>query len=165
MIRYSYVSLIIPCDAQSAVTITEILGVQPTRVREYKSWGHREDGDREELLHHSWELDSPKSHTDCNPTERLAALADVIEPFASRLPNLRPQFRAWVDILYHITPQHARGVTGEFDWFRVPAELMRRYGAWDLDVSYETIWFDHPDWVSPARRSWWGRLLESLQRP
>ncbi len=50
------------------------------------------------------------------------------------------------DILYHITPQHARGVTGEFDWFRMPAELMRRYGAWDLDVSYESIWFDHPDW-------------------
>lgn len=163
MIRYSHVSLIIPCDAQSAETITEILGVRPTRVRECTSLGHRVDGDRAERLYQSWELDSPKNHIDCDPTQRLDALADAIEPFASRLPNLRPQFSAWVDILYHMTPQHACGVTGEFDWIRMPAELMRRYGAWGLDVSYESIWFDHHDWVSPARRSWWSRLLQAFK--
>ncbi len=164
MIRYSHVSLLIPCDAKSAATITTALGVQPTRIREDKSQGQREGGGWEEHIHHTWMLDSPKSHTDGDPTARLYALADTIEPFASRLPSLRPQFRAWVDIIYHITPQHPHGVMGEFDWFRMPAELMRRYSAWDLDVSYESFWFDHPDWISPTRGGWWSRLFESFKR-
>jgi hypothetical protein len=149
MIRYSHVSLLIPCDAESAATITALLGVQPTAVREGKTQGQREDGSWQESIHQTWTLDSPKSHTDGDPTARLYALADIIEPFAPRLPSLRPRFSPFVDIVYHVTPQHPHGITGEFDWFRMPAELMRRYGMWDLSVSYESFWFDHPDWIHP----------------
>ena len=39
-----------------------------------------------------------------------AALADLIEPFAMRLPNIRPRFNAWVDVVYHITPRGFCGV-------------------------------------------------------
>ena len=56
-------------------------------------------------------LDSAKSHTDGDPTARLYALANVIEPFALRLADLRPKVSPFVDIIYHITPQHPRGVT------------------------------------------------------
>jgi len=149
MIRYSHVSLLIPCDAESAATITALLGVQPTAVREGKTQGQREDGSWQESIHQTWTLDSPKSHTDGDPTARLYALAYIIEPFAPRLPSLRPRFSPFVDIVYHVTPQHPHGITGEFDWFRMPAELMRRYGMWDLSVSYESFWFDHPDWIHP----------------
>ena len=164
MIRYSHVSLLIPCDAESAATVTELLGVQPTRVRESKTQSAKLDGGGwEEHIHHTWMLDSPKSHTDGDPTARLYALADAIEPFASRLPSLRPRFSPFVDIIYHVTPQHPHGVTGEFDWFRMPAELMRRYSAWDLSVSYESFWFDHPDWIRPQPQGWWSRILETLR--
>ena len=154
MIRYSHVSLLIPVDSESATIITAQLGVEPTRVRESKSQTRAADGIMRDISNHTWMFDSPKSHTDGDPTARLYSLADAIEPFAARLPSIRPQFNPWIDILYHVTPQHPHGVTGEFDWFRMPAELMRRYGAWDLNVSYEAFWFNHPDWVSPSRRSW-----------
>lgn len=163
MIRYSHVSLLIPCDATSAATITALLGVQPTVVRESKIWESSEDGSRLESTSHTWSLDSPKSHTDGTPTDRLYALAELIESFASRLPSLRPKFSPSVDILYHVTPQLPHGVFGEFDIFSMPAELMRRYGQWDLSVSYEAMWFDHPDWVAPKQQGWWSRLLASLR--
>ena len=134
MIRYSHVSLLIPCAADSAGTITASLGVQPTRIRESKSHGQREDGSWRESTDCTWMLDSPMNHTDGDPTARLYALADVVESFSSRLPSLRPRFSPWIDIVYHITPQSPHGVTGEFDWFRMPAELMRRYSAWDLGI-------------------------------
>ncbi len=164
MILYSHVSLLISCDAGNAATITELLGVQPTLVRESKTMGQGEDGSWQESTHHTWTLHSPKSHTDGDPTARLHALADLIEPFASRLPSLHPQFSPSIDIIYHITPQHPDGITGEFDWFQMPADLMRRYGAWDLSVSYESFWFDHPDWIPPQPQPWWRRILESLRR-
>lgn len=155
MIKYSHVSFIVLCDATGSVdTITTTLGVEPTRIKEDSTFSRKDDVDFEEVLHYTWMLDSPKSHDEGDPTARLYALADVIEPFASRLPGLLPQFRPWVDILYHVTPQHSHGVRGEFDWFRMPAELMRRFGAWDLGISYEMIWFDHPEWASPKRQSW-----------
>ncbi len=141
MIRYSHVSLLIPCDANSATTITAALGVQPTRIRESRTQGQGDDGSWHETTHHTGTLDSPKSHTDGDPTARLYALADIIEPFASHLPSLRPQFDPWVDIVYHVTPQHPHGVTGEFDWFRMPAELMRRLSAWDLSISVTPVEF------------------------
>ena len=164
MIRYSHVSLLIPCDTASAATITTRLGVQPTTIRESDGMERRGDGSWQVSTHHAWVLDSPMSHADGDPTARLSALADVIEPFASRLPSIRPQFKPFVDIVYHVTPQRPNGVMGEFDWFTMPAELMRRYGAWDLCVSYESFWFDHPDWVSPKRRGWWSRILGSLMK-
>ena len=163
MIKYSHVSLLIPCTADNAATITMLLGVQPTRVREEKSQAQREGGGWEEHIHHSWMLDSPKNHTDGNPTARLYALADVIAPFASRLPSLQPQFRPWIDIIYHVTPQNSHGVFGEFDWFQMPADLMRRYGEWELNVSYESFWFDHPDWRQPKQQGWWARMKASLR--
>ena len=162
MIRYSHVSLMIPCAAESAATITSGLGVQPTRIREEKLYV-REAGSSEQQIWHAWMLDSPKTHTEGDPTVRLYALADAIEPFGSRLETLRPQFRAWIDIVYHITPQHPRGLKGEFDWFRMPAELMRRYAAWDLDVSYESFWFDHPDWVRPKPRGFLSAVLDTFR--
>ena len=139
MIRYSHVSLLIPCDADSAATVTATLGVQPTRIRDTKTQGQADDGSWKESIHHTWMLDSPKSDTEGDPTARLYALADIIEPFASRLSSLRPRFDPWVDIVYHTTPQHPHGVTGEFDWFRMPSELMRRYSVWDLSISYEVF--------------------------
>ena len=163
MIRYSHVSLLILCDADGAPAITTTLGVQPTRIREDKIQGQRDDGQFEEQIHHTWTLDSPKGHTDGDPTARLYALADVIEPFAMRLPSLRPRFRPFVDIVYHITPQHPHGVTGEFNWFRTPADLMRRYGTWELDISYETFWFDHPDWGAFRKPGWLKRAMKSLR--
>ncbi|HEY2415451.1 MAG TPA: hypothetical protein VGI40_24625 [Pirellulaceae bacterium] len=163
MIRYSHVRLQIPCDSASAATITAQLGVQPTAVEESKVHGQREDGSWQESTHHAWVLDSPLSQVDGDPTTRLSALADIIEPFALRLPSIRPHFRPFVDIVYHVTPQRPNGVMGEFDWFTMPAELMRRYGAWDLCVSYESFWFDHPDWVSPKQRGWWRRMLGLLR--
>jgi hypothetical protein len=117
MIRYSHVSLLIPCDAESGAIITAQLGVQPSSVRESKTQISKPEGGWEEHTDHTWTFDSPKSHNDCDPTARLYALADVIEPFASRLPSIRPQFRPFVDIVYHVTPQHRHGITGEFDCF------------------------------------------------
>jgi hypothetical protein len=151
MIRYSHVSLLIPCDSVSAATITTALGVEPTRIRKSKFQVRAKDGSFQDRVDHTWMFDSPKSHTDGDPTARLYALADAIEPFAVRLPSIREEHKPWVDIVYHVTPQHPNGVTGEFDWLRMPAELMRRFGAWDLNVSYETFWFNHPDW-DPKRR-------------
>jgi hypothetical protein len=164
MIRYSHVSLLVPCDAENAATVTELLGVQPTIVRESKTQSWREDAGWEESTNYTWTLDSPMSHTEGDPTARLYALAEVIEPFASRLPDLRLKFSAWVDIVYRVTPQHPHGVSGEFDWFRMPADLMRRFGAWDLDVSYESFWFDHPDWVRPDRQGWWSKMVKSFRK-
>src|ERR1051326_4763664 len=128
MIRYSHVSLLIPCDTNGAAAITSALGVQPTRVRESRTQAQGDDGSWQESTHHTWMLDSPKSHADGDPTARLCALADIIEPFAAHLQSLRPQFYPWVDIVYHITPQHPHGITGEFDWFRMAADLMLRFG-------------------------------------
>ena len=144
MIRYSHVSLLIPCEANTSATITDLLGVQPTAVLESKSHASGEDGRLTERTHHTWSLQSSLTHLEGDPTARLYALADLIEPFASRLQNLRPRFDPHVDILYHVTPQYPDHLTGDFDWFRIPADLMRRFGSWDLSISYETIWFDHP---------------------
>jgi hypothetical protein len=165
MIRYSHVSLLIPCAIENGATITSLLGVQPTRIRESKSQGQREDGSWQESTHYTWMLDSSKSHLDGDPTARLYALADIIEPFAARLPSLRPQFTPWIDIVYHVTPQHPHGVTGEFDWLRMPAELMRRYSAWDLGISYESFWFNHPDWMRPQRQGFFSRFFAFLPKP
>lgn len=162
MIKYSHVSLWIPCAADTAASVTHALGVQPTRIREEKVYSGGVGIPRERRIHFTWMLDSPKSHADGDPTVRLYALADVIEPIASRLGALRPEFSPWVDVMYHLTPQHPHGVTGEFDWLRMPAELMRRYASWDLDVSYETFWFDHPDWIRPKPRGFWSTMLGRL---
>ena len=157
MIKYSHVSLLILCDADGLKTIKDQLGVEPTEVKF--------DPDEEPPptgLTHAWRLDSPKG-TEGDPTARLAALADLIEPFSDKLMALDSRFPRFIDIIYHVTPQHVGGITGEFDWFQCPAPLMKRISGWDLDVSYESFWFDHPDWVR-LREPWWRQMLNSFRR-
>lgn len=165
MIRYSHVSLLILCKTRpEADLITAHLGVQPSRVREDKSQRWSKEAGHSEMVSYTWVFDSPKSAEDDDPTGRLLALSETIEPFSERLSTLDTQFKRFIDVVYHVTPQHASGITGEFDWFRMPALLMRRFAAWNLDVSYEAFWFNHPDWVSPIRRSFFQQVAQWLRR-
>lgn len=164
MIRYSHVRLLVLCKTKSdADLVTAHLGVQPSGVREDKSERWSKEEGRSEMVSYTWFFDSPKSAEAADPTGRLLALADAIEPFCERILSLDAQFKRFVDIVYHVTPQYPHGITGEFDWFRMPAVLMRRFAAWNLDVSYEAFWFNHPDWVNPARRSWWQRFTSCFR--
>jgi hypothetical protein len=150
MIRYSHVSLSILCNTrQDADFVTAHLGTQPSQVRESKSHRLSKKTGREERTHFSWSLDSPKSAEQADPTGRLWALANAIEPFGERLLSLDAQFHRHASVIYHLTPQQPTGIAGEFNWLWMPAALMRRFTAWNLDVSYEVIWFNHPDWVKP----------------
>jgi len=165
MIRYSHVSLIITCDTTAeADAITAHLGVQPSRIRESKLQSWSKEKGRGEMISWSWMFDSPKGHTEADVPERLWTLAEAIEPFAERLRTLKSPHKPWVDVIYHNTPQHPHGVTGEFHWFRMPVEIMRRLSNWDLSVSYEVFWFDHPDWVRPQRKGWFDRCIQWFQR-
>src|SRR5271170_2010827 len=161
MVRYSHVSLLIPCEINEADEITAHLGFQPSRVREDKIKIRQKDGEFRETITRSWMLDSPKNEN-ADPTERLYALADSIEPFSNRLLALDSHYRRWIDIVFHITPQHPHGITGEFDWFRMPATLMQRLASWNLDVSYEVFWFNHPEWKNPRVQKWWQQILKPL---
>lgn len=158
MIRYSHARLMISCKARDdAQVIDEALETDSGEVLEFKSQESTEEGGWIDRISYTWILDSPLGHGDGDAESRLTALADMIEPFSERLSQLRPRFDPWIDVVYHITPQHPHGVTGEFDWLRIPASVMRRFGAWDLSLSYETFWFDHPDW-SLRSQSWWSRI-------
>ncbi len=155
MIRYSHVGLFIVCDETDVSAITEHLGCAPTKVDYEPSDPIRSTG-----LTHTWRLDSPQSHSDGDPTARLEALLNIVEPFGDRLKTLDPRFSPWVDILFHVTPQRPHGVSGEFDWFRLPAPITKRLASLNLGLSYETIWLDHPDWKG-YRRPWWTKLFSS----
>lgn len=160
MILYSHVSLLLCCKtAADAAWVTTQLDVEPTRVREDKISTWSEETGHSEKSSFTWMLDSPKGHADGDPTARLYALAEVIGLFAERLSTVRPLLDPWVDIIYHVTPNYPDRITGEFDWFRIPAEIMRRYGAWDLSISYEMFWFEHPDKKLNAQRGWLTRLI------
>jgi hypothetical protein len=165
MIRYSHVSLLVLSKTKlDSDLITAHLGVQPSSVREnhLKRCG-KQAGDSA-LISYFWAIDSPKSAEEADPTGRLSSLADIIEPFGGRLLSLDPQFRRFVDVVYHVTPQRPDGITGEFDWFRMPSVLMRRFVSWNLDVSYEAFWFNHPDWVNPVNRKWLPRVSRWFRR-
>jgi hypothetical protein len=165
MIRYSHVSLVVLCDtAAEADAVTTHLGVQPTRIRESKAQSWCPKGGHGEKVSWSWTFDSPKSHTEADVPERLWTLAEAIAPFAERLRTLKSAREPWVDVVYHNTPQHPHGITGEFHWFRMPVEIMRRFSVWDLSISYEVFWFDHPDWVSPKRSGWFRRFSQWIRR-
>lgn len=153
MILRSHVSLLILCDAEGVGNITLHLEKSPDRVEDNVA-----ELGPDVAFTHTWILDSPLSHAEANPTGRLKALVDVIEPYREKLLTLDPKYPLSVDIVYHITPQHAHGITGEFDWFSLPASLIKRLAALDLKVSYESFWFDHPEWKRP-RLPWWRRLL------
>jgi hypothetical protein len=165
MIRYSHVSLIILCEtAAEAEAITVHLGVQPSRVRESKSQSWSKEKGRAELISWCWMLDSPKSHTDADVPERLWKLAEVVEPIAEQLRTLKSAHKPWVDVVYHNTPQHPHGITGEFNWLRMPVETMRRFSNFDLSISYEVFWFDHPDWKKPKQPGLFSRFIQRFQR-
>jgi len=93
----------------------------------------------------TWVFDSPKGHEEAGAIERLVALANAIEPFGNKLLSLDAKYRANVDILYHVTPQHPNHILGEFDWLNLSPTLMGQFVKWNLGISYETIWFEHPD--------------------
>lgn len=150
MIKHSHVSLTIVCDAAGVDIISKHLGCRPSRV----DHDPVDDG----ATSHAWFLDSPLDHSEANPTDRLDALVSLMEPFSDKLASLDGAYRPFVDILYHVTPQRANGITGEFDWFRLPAPLIRRLASLNVDVSYETFWFDHPEW-NRGRQPWWRRYF------
>lgn len=150
MVRYSHVSLLVSCDTADGSDVTALLEVTPTRVRLGEAREVDDKGGWRDVQWHTWMLDSPKG-AEVAPTERLFALADLIEPFAEGLLKLDPRYKRWVDIVYHVTPQLPHTITGEFDWFQLPASLMRRLGHWNLDVSYEVYWFNHADSTKQQR--------------
>ncbi len=165
MIRYSHVSLMHICDtADEAEAVTTHLGVQPSRIRESKSHSWSKEKGHAEKISWSWMLDSPKSHTEADLPERLWALAETIQPFAERLQTLKSSRRPWVDIIYHNSPQYPHGVKGEFHMLMLPPDIMRRYSAWELMVTFEVFWFDHPDWVRPETQGRLGRFLQWFQK-
>jgi len=163
MVRYSHVSLLIPCEINGADEITSYLGFQPSRIRESKMRTRQKDGRLQETITQAWMLDSPKD-ANANLTDRLYALADTIEPFSNRLLTLDSHHKRWIDIVYHTTPQHPNGITGAFDWFRMPATLMQRLALWNLDMSYEVFWFNHPEWKNPRSQNWWRKIFKPLSK-
>jgi len=166
MILYSHVSLKHICDtAAEAEAVTAHLGVQPSRIREAKSHSWSKQEGHAENISWIWMLDSPKSHTEADLPERLWALAETIQPFAERLQTIKSSHKPWVvDIIYHNTPQYPHGVKGEFHYFMLPPEIMRRFAAWDLMIGFEVFWFDHPDWVRPETIGRFGRFLRWLRK-
>jgi len=156
MIKYSHVRLIILCDQTGLELISNHLQTIPTGTEKSESLPPPKE------LTHSWYLDSPVDAAAGNPTTRLEGLADLIEPFGDSLITLDSKYKRFVDIVYHVTPQHVGGISGEFDWFSCPAVLMSRISGWNLDLSYESFWFDHPDWER-LKHPWWERLLRRLK--
>lgn len=156
MIKYSHVRLLILSDETGLDEIQRHLTIEPS------SKSKSECLPPPPFLTHSWILDSPVDVSNGNPTARLEALADLIEPFGSQLKSLDPKYKRHIDIIYHVTPQHVGGITGEFDWFYCPATLMARISSWDLSLSYESFWFDHPDWQR-LKYPWWNRLVDRFR--
>ena len=154
MIRDSRVSLLIPCEADEVQAITDHLGIEATEVRQSCPRVRQPDGTMAEQLWHAWSLDSPMAADAGDATSRLWALIEVIRPSGERLISLDPKWKRFIDIVYRVTPQRPDGIAGEFDWFRVPATMMRILGEWGLDVSYEVFWHNHPDWKRPKRSLW-----------
>ncbi len=90
------------------------------------------------------------------PIERIHSLIETIEQFSERLLSLEERYERWIDVLFHVTPQHSHGIQGEFDWITFPHETMGRLSALKLTISYEAMWFDHPDWKLP----WYKRIFK-----
>jgi hypothetical protein len=156
MVTYSHVRLLILCDESGLDNIPQQLKIEATGTEKSQCFPPPKE------LTHSWYLDSPIAASDGNPTARLEALADAIEPFGDRLVSLDHRYKRFIDIVYHVTPQHVGGISGEFDWFSCPALLMSRISGWNLDLSYEAFWFDHPDWKR-LKYPWWERLLRRFR--
>ena len=119
MIRLSRVSLLIQCTALEVAEITSHLGMEPSEVVESRPRVRQPDGKMAEEVWHTWTLHSPISSDEHGPIPRLWALADFIEPFGDRLLSLDQRWKRWIDILYHVTPQRANSIAGEFNWFHL----------------------------------------------
>lgn len=152
MIKYSHIALIIPLlkGDSTGNNITQHIGISPTRIVEFKSQVNNGDDTFREELSYSWYLDSPKNE-DYEPVVRLHALMDLIRPCIENIQSLEKPYSSWIDIIFHITPQHPHGITGEFNWFRLLSSLMKELGEWNLDLSHEVFWFNHPDWTNPKQ--------------
>jgi hypothetical protein len=159
MIRYSHVALLIPLFEPLGREVSEFLCVTPTTIRESKGYRRGSTDELEPWTDYTWMLDSKKDVTS-QPVVRLHALLDQIEEFSDRLRLLDPKYKPWIDILFHITPQHPHGIRGEFDWITLPPEMMGRMSRLQLMLSYEVMWFDHPDWRLP----WYKRFLRKLRK-
>src|SRR5437588_9579767 len=126
MIRYSHVRLMIMCrEASDETYITDHLGVAASRIATAQGVQLQPDKSYASVTSRSWVFESPLADRDVS--DRLAALADAIEPFAHKLLTLDSRLRPWIDVVYHNTPQHPHGITGEFHWFRMPVDIMRRF--------------------------------------
>jgi hypothetical protein len=154
MVRYSHVRLCIPCTIEEAPHISSQLGLEPSQVVNSQFWSRQHDGTMKENIQYTWALNFPMSAEQGDPTARLGALIELIRPFSDRLLALDQSWKRWIDILFHVTPQRSSSILGEFDWFCVPSPMMKELGAWDLSISYEMMWFNHPDW-KPPHRPWW----------
>ncbi len=161
MVRYSHVALTILVEDPGGKEVSQYLGVLPTCVRESKGFRrNRSEAPLEAYTSYTWSFDSKKdiSH---QPIVRIHALLDEVELFSERLLSLDAKYHRWIDMLFHVTPQHSHGITGEFDWLSLPPKTMERIAKLQLSLSYEVFWLDHPDWRLP----WHKRLLRKLKRP
>ena len=140
LVLSSHVRLMIPCGKESAATVTEMLGVEPTWVEETKP---------PEKPQSIWYLDSPAGDEEGDVRYRLSALMEVVRPFGERLAGLRPRFRTIVDVKYIVaqSPEFAKAGAPPADWFSMPAEMMRCFGEWGLTFSYAVYWKDQPEAV------------------
>ena len=146
----SDVRLDIHCrNSAEAGEITSHLGVQPSAVVDphgqwIPSW--------EPMEWKIWSLDSPIPTEGGDATARLHALVESIRPFAEKLATLHPKWKRYILVGYHAMPFTPNGFVGEFDSFNLPAAIARQLGEWNLDLAYEVIWHNHPDWRPPAGR-------------
>jgi hypothetical protein len=150
MIIRSQVGLWISCEADDIPVITARLGTEPSEIIKSESKLRQPDGTMADKIGHSWVVHSPMSAESGDPTARLWTLVEVIRPFAERLVALDTTWYRWINIVYWVTPLRPTSVYGEFDWFRMPASLMKILAEWNLNLSYEVFWQDHPD----RKKSW-----------
>ncbi|MGJ8640446.1 MAG: DUF4279 domain-containing protein [Opitutaceae bacterium] len=149
MIKYSHIALIIPLQSEDGRDVTNHLELEPSQIRESKGSSWSETEGRKEHTSYSWMLES-ELNADHRPIDRIHNLLEQIESQKENILSLDKKYSRWIDVLFHVTPQRPHGVTGEFDWITLPHQTMRRMSDLELSISYESIWFNHPDW----NRSW-----------
>ena len=151
MVKYSHVSLIIPLEEPTGSEVTTYLGISPSQIRESKGSYRTPAGEMESRVSYSWVLHSPKDQT-FQLTARLEALVAAITPFSEKLVSLDPSYHRWIDIVYQITPQGpTKRQSVLVEGFHVPHGTFKKLGAWNLSISYETLYFDElPHWKNSS---------------
>ena len=148
----SRVSLSIHCRNLAEVDeITLHLGVQPSAVIDphMRTFGPGSTS-WEPAECKMWTFDSPVPQEGGDATARLRALVESIRPFAKKLATLDQKWRRYILIGNHAEPFTGNGFVGEYDGLHLPASIATTLGEWNLDLAYEVIWHNHPDW-SPLR--------------